>query len=311
MQYRDLSGYLKEQFGCKVYKLSLVGCTTCPNRDGTVGSRGCIFCSESGSGEFAEQKAQSIAVQIEKAKQRVSKKLKGTDRVKYIAYFQSFTNTYAPIDYLRQIFFDAITHEDIAVLSIATRPDCLSDEVLNLLGELNAIKPVWVELGLQTVHDITARLIRRGYELDIYDKAVEKLRKIGITVVAHMIIGLPNETEQMIFDTASHIGKTADGIKIHCLYVQQNTDLAEMYKNGEFELPEMHEYIRLLAGCIERLPESTVIHRLTGDGDKRTLIAPMWTANKRNVLNTIRAEFKRLDLKQGKLIKSIENAPDI
>ena len=300
MQYRDLSGYLKETFGCKVYKLSLVGCVSCPNRDGTVGTGGCIFCSETGAGEFAEKQATTVSEQIEKAKIRVANKLKNAEKVKYIAYFQSFTNTYAPIDYLRDIFYSAIENEEVAVLSIATRPDCLSEEVIELLNELNKIKPVWVELGLQTVHEKTAQFIRRGYSLDVYDDAVSRLHAVGVTVIAHMIIGLPGETEEMIFDTARHIGETADGIKIHCLYVQEGTDLAEIYRKGEITLPDMEEYIRLLGGCIERLPEKTVIHRMTGDGDKKTLIAPLWTANKRKVLNTIYAEFMRLDITQGR-----------
>ena len=300
MQYRDLSGYLKETFGCKVYKLSLVGCVSCPNRDGTVGTGGCIFCSETGAGEFAEKQAATVSEQIEKAKIRVANKLKNAEKVKYIAYFQSFTNTYAPIDYLRDIFYSAIENEEVAVLSIATRPDCLSEEVIELLNELNKIKPVWVELGLQTIHEKTAQFIRRGYSLDVYDDAVSRLHAVGVTVIAHMIIGLPGETEEMIFDTARHIGETADGIKIHCLYVQEGTDLAEIYRKGEITLPNMEEYIRLLGGCIERLPEKTVIHRMTGDGDKKTLIAPLWTANKRKVLNTIYAEFMRLDITQGR-----------
>lgn len=301
MRYRDLSGYLKEQFGCKVYKLSLVGCKSCPNRDGTVGSRGCIFCSSDGSGEFAEQTAESIAYQLEAAKKRVAGKLKNAQNVKYIAYFQSFTNTYAPISKLRQMFFDAISCPDIVVLSVATRPDCLPDEVISLLAEINRIKPVWVELGLQTVHESTAAYIRRGYPLEVYDEAASRLRASGITVIAHMIIGLPGESEQMIYETARHIGKTADGIKLHMLYVQRNTDLEKEYADGKFTLPDMYEYIRLLAGCIERLTPDTVIHRLTGDGDKRTLIAPMWTADKKKVLNTIRAEFERLGVTQGRL----------
>ncbi|MEE1127437.1 MAG: TIGR01212 family radical SAM protein [Acutalibacteraceae bacterium] len=300
MQYRDLSGYLKETFGCKVYKLSLVGCVSCPNRDGTVGTGGCIFCSETGAGEFAEKQAATVSEQIEKAKIRVANKLKNAEKVKYIAYFQSFTNTYAPIYYLRDIFYSAIENEEVAVLSIATRPDCLSEEVIELLNELNKIKPVWVELGLQTVHEKTAQFIRRGYSLDVYDDAVSRLHAVDVTVIAHMIIGLPGETEEMIFDTARHIGETADGIKIHCLYVQEGTDLAEIYRKGEITLPNMEEYIRLLGGCIERLPEKTVIHRMTGDGDKKTLIAPLWTANKRKVLNTIYAEFMRLDITQGR-----------
>ena len=293
MQINDLSGYLKRQFGCKVYKLSLVGCTSCPNRDGTVGVGGCIFCSENGSGEFAEKKAASVLEQIEAAKTQVAKKIKTNENVKYIAYFQSFTNTYGPIDELKKMFTEAISHPDIVVLSIATRPDCLSKEVLALLSELSAIKPVWVELGLQTIHKKSAEYIRRGYELSVYDTAVEELHKIGVSVIAHMIIGLPNESRDMIYETAEYIGKTADGIKMHMLYVQKATDLYEEYKKGLVPLFDMDEYIDILIGCIERLPEKTVIHRMTGDGDKKTLIAPMWTADKRRVLNSINSQFRK------------------
>ena len=301
MQINDLSGYLKRLFGCKVYKLSLVGCTSCPNRDGTIGVGGCIFCSENGSGEFAEKKKNSVADQIEAAKKQVAKKLKGNQEVKYIAYFQSFTNTYAPIDNLRKLFFAAINHPDIAILSIATRPDCLSSEVIALLKELNCIKPVWVELGLQTIHKKTAEYIRRGYELAVYDEAVKVLHEIGISVITHMIIGLPGESEQMIYETAEHIGKTADGIKIHTLYVQKGTDLYNEYQKGLVPIFDMDRYINILIGCIERLPENIVIHRMTGDGDKKTLVAPMWTANKRHVLNSINARFKAVQIKQGRL----------
>ena len=301
MQINDLSGYLKRQFGCKVYKLSLVGCTSCPNRDGTVGVGGCIFCSESGSGEFAEKAKSSVTEQIEAAKKQVAKKIKEGEKVKYIAYFQSFTNTYAPIGRLREMFFAAIEHPDIAVLSIATRPDCLSGEVIALLNQLTKIKPVWVELGLQTIHKRSAEYIRRGYELAVYDKAVKSLHEIGVSVIAHMIIGLPSETEQMIYETAEYIGKTADGIKMHTLYVQKDTDLYTEYQKGQVPLLDMDKYIDILVGCIERLPESVVIHRMTGDGDKKTLVAPMWTANKRHVLNSISARFRETEIKQGRL----------
>ena len=301
MQINGLSGYLKRLFGCKVYKLSLVGCTSCPNRDGTIGVGGCIFCSENGSGEFAEKKKNSVADQIEASKKQVAKKLKGNQEVKYIAYFQSFTNTYAPIDELRKLFFSAINHPDIAILSIATRPDCLSSEVIALLKELNCIKPVWVELGLQTIHKKTAEYIRRGYELAVYDEAVKVLHETDISVITHMIIGLPGESEQMIYETAEHIGKTADGIKIHTLYVQKGTDLYNEYQKGLVPIFDMDRYINILIGCIERLPENIVIHRMTGDGDKKTLVAPMWTANKRHVLNSINARFKAVQIKQGRL----------
>lgn len=298
--YRSLNDYLKEKFGCKVYKLALSGGMSCPNRDGTLSNKGCIFCSGLGSGDFSEQKCGSIFEQIEKAKSRVANKIKTN---KYIAYFQDFTNTYAPIEYLEKIFTEAISHPDIVALSIATRPDCLPDDVLNLLEKLNKIKPVWVELGLQTIHPATAELINRQYDLSVFDQAVFNLKNRGIEVVVHMIIGLPFETEEMIYETAEYIGKSnADGIKIHLLHVLKGTKLAEMYEKGNFTLPTLEEYTELLIGCLKRIPPEMVIHRLTGDGAKKDLIAPLWSADKKRVLNYINSEFKRQELKQGELL---------
>lgn len=297
--YNSLNEHLKKRFGCKVYKLALSGGMTCPNRDGTLGSKGCIFCSTKGSGDFAEVKCDNITQQIESAKKRVESKIKNG---KYIAYFQDFTNTYAPLEHLENIFTEAINHPDIVALSIATRPDCLPNQVLCLLEKLNKIKPVWVELGLQTIHPATARYIRRGYELCVFEEAVKNLKAIGVEVVVHMIIGLPSETDDMIFDTAKYIGRSgADGIKIHLLHVLKDTDLAIDYANGYFETLSLEKYTSLLIGCLKRIPKTMVVHRLTGDGAKRELIAPLWSADKKTVLNYINNELKKSNLEQGQL----------
>ena len=299
MHYNTLNDYLRSRFGRKVYKLSLRGVTTCPNRDGTVGARGCIFCSESGSGEFAACGA-DITAQIADAKRRVADKV--PKDAGYIAYFQSFTNTYAPVDALRPLFTAAMAGEDIVALSVATRPDCLGEDVLELLEELNARKPVWVELGLQTVHEASAQYIRRGYDLSVFDAAVRKLKDRGIEVIVHQIIGLRGETEEMIYATARHIARSgADGVKFHLLHVLRGTDLAAEYEEGDVQTLEREEYFRLLAGCIERIRPDMVIHRLTGDGAKRDLIAPMWSADKKAVLNALRRYLVQHDVTQGRL----------
>ena len=286
MHYIALNDYLRARFGRKVYKLSLRGVSSCPNRDGTVGTRGCIFCSDTGSGEFAAC-GDSIAAQLADAKRRVAEKVPSD--AGYIAYFQSFTNTYAPVEVLRPLFTAAIEPEDIVALSIATRPDCLGDDVLDLLAELNERKPVWVELGLQTIHPATARYIRRGYDFAVFDAAVQKLKARGIEVIVHQIIGLPGESEEMVYATADHIAHSgADGVKFHLLHVLRGTDLAADYEAGQFAALEMEDYFRLLCGCIQRLPPQMVIHRLTGDGAKRDLIAPLWSADKKRVLNALR-----------------------
>ncbi len=294
MAYRSLSESLKETFGCKVYKLSLDGGMTCPNRDGTVGTRGCIFCS--GAGEFAAA-GESMAQQIALAKKRVEQK---NPSGRYIAYFQSFTNTFAPVSHLRELFTAAMEPEEVVALAIATRADCLGDEVLDLLEELNRRKPLWVELGLQTIHEKTADYIRRGCELAAFDRATHELKRRGITVILHMILGLPGETSEEIFATADYIAHSgADGVKFHLLYVQEGTDLAEEYRAGRVKVLEKEEYIPLLAECVQRMPPDMVIHRLTGDGDKRTLIAPLWSADKKRVLNDIRRYFEENGVEQG------------
>ncbi len=295
MKYYSLNRYLQDTFGEKLYKIAINGGFTCPNRDGTLGTRGCIFCSGSGSGEFAENADLSVTEQINRGKARVEKKFRGS---RYIAYFQAYTNTYAPAARLRSLFTEAIRHPDIAVLSIATRPDCLPDEVIALLGELNRIKPVWVELGLQTVHEQTAEFIRRGYGLTVYDDAVRRLKKAGLSVITHVILGLPGETREMMKDTVRHVvrvsetyqedtGFNRDGIKLQLLHVLENTDLAALYRAGEFELLKLEAYTELVCECLALLPEYFVVHRITGDGAKRLLIAPKWSADKKRVLNTL------------------------
>ena len=297
-----LNDYLKSTFGTKVYKLALSNATTCPNRDGKIGVGGCIFCSKEGSGNFAESATDSINFQIEKAKQRVIEK--AGKNAKYIAYFQSFSATYAPIEALRKSFYDAILHKDIVALSIATRPDCLGKEVLELLNELNKIKPVWVELGLQTSNETSAKYIRRGYENTVYENAVTSLKTIGVIVITHMIIGLPNEDKTDIINTARYIADIgSDGIKFHLLHVLKNTDLEIDYNFNKFSLPSLEEYAEILAECIMNISPRMIIHRLTGDGAKNELIAPLWSADKKKVLNYLNKYFKKINLIQGEHYK--------
>lgn len=285
MEYLSFNKYLKDKFGQKVYKISLDGGFTCPNRDGKTGTRGCIFCSKGGSGDFAESREMSITEQIESGKKKVEKKIKSG---KYIAYFQAFTNTYAPIEMLRQKYEEAINHPDIVALSIATRPDCLGDDVLRLLDEMNKIKPVFVELGLQTIHQKSAKYIRRGYDLSVYDKAVRDLKKIGVSVVVHVILGLPNESENDMLETVKYVCESgANGIKLQLLHVIDGTDLAKDYEKGLFKTLEFDEYVNLIVKCVKIIPKDIVIHRLTGDGAKKDLIAPLWSADKKRVLNAI------------------------
>lgn len=285
MEYLSFNKYLKDKFGQKVYKISLDGGFTCPNRDGKTGTRGCIFCSEGGSGDFAESREMSITEQIESGKKKVEKKIKSG---KYIAYFQAFTNTYAPVEMLRQKYEEAINHPDIVALSIATRPDCLGDDVLKLLDEMNKIKPVFVELGLQTIHQKSAKYIRRGYDLSVYDKAVRDLKKIGVNVVVHVILGLPNESENDMLETVKYVCESgANGIKLQLLHVIDGTDLAKDYEKGLFKTLEFDEYVNLIVKCVKIIPKDIIIHRLTGDGAKKDLIAPLWSADKKRVLNAI------------------------
>lgn len=283
-----LSDHYKEVFGCKVYKLSLDGGFSCPNRDGTLGTGGCIFCT--GSGEFAEGGPDPIPVQLERAKARVAAKNKGG---KYMAYFQAFTNTYAPVEKLRRLYFDAIAPEDIVGLAIGTRPDCLGEDVVALLSEVNRIKPVSVELGLQTIHADTARYIRRGYSAEVYYDAVRRLKAENIEVVTHIILGLPGETEDKTLETTrAAVAAGTDGVKFHLLHVLRGTDLARDYEAGKFSCMTLEEYGAILQKCIALLPETVVIHRITGDGAKRDLIAPLWSADKKRVLNYLHGILK-------------------
>ena len=297
MYYYSLNEYLKQTFGEKVYKLSLDGGMTCPNRDGTLDTRGCIFCSAGGSGEFAAERGKSVAAQIEEAKRRITAK---SDCRRFIAYFQPFSNTYAPVERLRALFEQAMAPDDIAALSVATRPDCLGDDTVTLLAELNRQKPVWVELGLQTIHAKTARYIRRGYDLSVYDDAVRRLHAVGVQVITHVILGLPGESREEILQSVRYAGERSDGVKLQLLHVLKGTDLQKDYEAGRFSVLSMEAYIDLLCDCVEILPRDTVIHRLTGDGDKRLLVAPLWSADKKRVLNAINRAFRERNIEQGK-----------
>lgn len=297
-RYYSLDYYLKQTYGEKLYKIALDGGMTCPNRDGTLGARGCIFCSAGGSGDFAGDRHTSITEQIEAGKAQSIRKHNGSS---YIAYFQAYTNTYAPVSYLRSVFTEAINHPDIRILSIATRPDCLNDDVLALLAELNKKKPVWVELGLQTIHEETAQFIRRGYKLPVFEDALRKLRKIGITVIVHTILCLPGESREMMLDTIRYLNtQDIQGIKLQLLHILKHTDLADYYEKHPFHLPSREEYYELLGMCICNLRPDIVIHRLTGDGPRKLLVAPLWTGNKRQVLNGMQRYFKEQNIWQGK-----------
>lgn len=297
MYYYSLNEYLRHHFGGPVYKLSLNGGMTCPNRDGKIDTRGCIFCSAGGSGEFAASAVLDIDKQIESAKRLVTGKTKAES---FIAYFQPFTNTYADVSYLEKIFMQAIMRDDVCALSVATRPDCLENDKLELLSRLNKIKPVFVELGLQTVHSRTASYIRRGYELDVFDKAVADLKSIGINVVVHIILGLPGESREDMLESVSYVAHSgADGIKLQLLHLLKGTDLATEYEKEPFHILTLDEYTELICDCIELLPPDMVVHRITGDGDKKLLIEPQWSGNKRLVLNTINKALRERNVIQG------------
>lgn len=302
--YYSLHAMLQERFHEKVYKLSLNGGMTCPNRDGTLGTRGCIFCSAGGSGDFAADRLLSVTRQIEQQKALIAKK---RPVHKFIAYFQAYTNTYAPVPYLEKLFREAICHPDIVALSIGTRPDCLGDDVLDLLDRLNRIKPVWVELGLQTIHEDTARYIRRGYALDCFEKAVKDLRARSLEVIVHTILGLPGEDRERTLQTIRYLnGQPIQGIKLQLLHVLKGTDLALDYERGLFETLTMESYLTLLIACLERLSPDIVVHRLTGDGPKDLLIAPVWSSAKRTVLNELHRRMKLENTWQGRLYHSTE-----
>lgn len=296
--YHSLDYMLRDRFGEKVYKVTLNGGMSCPNRDGTLGCRGCIFCSQGGSGDFAADAALSITEQIDSQIRVLSAK---RPIHKYIAYFQAYTNTYGPIGHLRKIFTEAIEHPSVVALSIGTRPDCLGEDVLELLDELNQIKPVWVELGLQTIHEDTARYIRRGYPLSCFESAVNNLRMRKIEVIVHTILGLPGENTERILETMEYLNHMdIQGIKLQLLHVLKGTDLAEDYLEGKFKVYEREEYLDLLISCLEHLDPKIVIHRMTGDGPKDLLLAPLWTSRKREVLNLLHHQMKISDSWQGK-----------
>lgn len=298
-RYHSLDYYLKETFGTKVYKLSLDGGMTCPNRDGTLGKGGCIFCSSGGSGDFAAKTSNSIKEQINTAKSLVKNKI---EHGLYIAYFQAYTNTYAPVSYLRELFYEAIKQPDIVALSIGTRPDCLPEDVLDLLDELGRIKPVWIELGLQTIKEETATFIHRGYPLAVFDTAVEQLRKRNIQVIVHLILGLPFETKENMLESVSYVSKLdIQGIKLQLMHVLKGTALEQVFKEhpDAFAMLDFNNYVDTLIECIELLPSNIVIHRITGDGPKNLLLAPLWSSDKKRVLNTIHQEFKKRNTYQG------------
>ncbi|MBP3233305.1 MAG: TIGR01212 family radical SAM protein [Eubacterium sp.] len=289
MEYISVNKYIQSKYGKKLYKIAINAGFTCPNRDGTLDTRGCIFCSGQGSGDFAGSPSLSITEQIENGKKLISSKFKkNVDSPAYIAYFQAFTNTYAPVDRLKKLYMEAVNHPDIAIISIATRPDALPEEVLELLDEINHIKPVWIELGLQTIHDRTAKYIRRCYSLDVYDRAVAELKVRNIEVITHVILGLPGETREDMLETVDYVGRSGvQGIKLQLLHVIEGTDLAEDYRKRFFECMSMQEYVELIYDAIKILPDDMVIHRMTGDGAKKTLIAPLWSMDKKKVLNTL------------------------
>lgn len=284
-----LNQHYRSRFGCKVYKLSLDGGFTCPNRDGTLDTRGCIFCSASGGGEFAQAPCGNVAQQLEQAKARVSAKNKNG---KYIAYFQSFTGTYGPVRRLASLYREAMAPEDVLGLAIATRPDCLPEDVIAFLAQLNTEKPVYIELGLQTIHAQTASYIRRGYATEVYYDAVRRLKAAGLNVVTHIILGLPGETPAMAAATTrAAVDAGTDGVKFHLLHVLKGTDLEADYHAGKFQCLSLEEYALWLKSCLQVLPEQIVLHRITGDGAKRDLIAPLWSADKKRVLNYLNAHL--------------------
>lgn len=312
MVINNLSDYLKKRFGHKIYKISLNAGMTCPNRDGKLDTRGCIFCSKGGSGDFASSSLLSITKQIEHGKALVQRKINNATNVPcYIAYFQAYTNTYASLEYLEQVYTEAATNDEIAAISIATRPDCIDHDILKLIYRIHQIKPVFIELGLQTSNEDTATYIRRGYTNDIFKQAVELINEINlqipdvnkqIHIVVHMIIGLPGETYEHMEDTIHYINSfPIHGVKLQLLHVLKNTDLAEDYEKNKFQVLSMEEYTDILIKLIQNLRSDIVIHRMTGDGPKKILIAPLWSGNKRNVLNYINRRLSETDCCQGSL----------
>ncbi len=307
--YNSVDYYFKKIYNRKIYKIAIDGGMTCPNRDGVIDTRGCIFCSKGGSGEFAvpfDKEHPSVLLQLEKGKELIKSKI-GED-TRFLAYFQPYTNTYAPIETLRQLYTEALSDEEVVGLSIATRPDCLSEDVLILLDELKEEYPdkfIWIELGLQTIHRKTAAYIRRGYELDVFEDAFKKLNNISIPVIVHVILGLPGETEDMMLQTIEYLNTfPIFGIKLQLLHVIADTDLAIDYANRDFEVLTKEEYLNIVIECIEHLCPDIVIHRLTGDGSKDTLIAPLWSLNKKDILNSLIKQMKEQESYQGKMYEN-------
>lgn len=296
-RYISLNRALREEFGGKVMKLSLDGGFTCPNRDGKVGKKGCIFCSELGSGEFAGSRSDSLEKQAEKQKELLSSKW---DSDKYIVYFQNFTNTYKPVEELRKLYYQALDMEGVVGLAIATRPDCLDEDVLDLLEEINEKTYLWIELGLQSIHEKTRKFIRSGYPLKKYDQAVENLKSRNIKIVTHIILGLAEETNEDILETVKYVSrKKTWGIKLHSLYIQKQTDLYDYYIENPFYIRSREEYVNLIADSIELLEENMVVHRVTGDGKRSLLHEPKWTTNKLKVITSIDQELKKRNSYQG------------
>lgn len=292
MDIYTTNAYIRDTFGEKLYKISLNAGTTCPNRDGKAGTGGCIFCSASGSGDFSEDAVMSIDEQIELAKKRISGKRK-CDR--YIAYFQSYTNTYGDVDALREKFLAAARRDDIAAVSIASRPDCFGLEVIDMIKDIIAVKPVWIELGLQTANDRTAQLINRCYDISVYDETMNRLRELGVHIIVHMIIGLPGETKEDMIDTVRYIVRSgANGIKLQLLHVLRGTVLEKMYEEGVFRALTFAEYADILCDCLKELPPDMVVHRFTGDGPKNILVAPLWSADKKRVINDLNRIISKL-----------------
>ena len=300
-RFHNLNYFLRNKFGEKVFKISLDGGFSCPNRDGTISKGGCLFCSERGSGDFAGDRDFSISRQFNDIKTMMSKKWKSG---KYIAYFQAYTNTYAPIDVLKQKYEEALKQEGVVALAIATRPDCLGDEVLDLLEEINKKFYVWDELGLQTCNDETARKINRGYKLEVFEDAIKRLKERNIDFVVHSIFGLPGETKEDMLKTVDYIAHSgAQGVKFHLLHLMKGTPLVKLYERGELEFLEEEDYIDLLCKSVEMLPQEMVIHRLTGDAPRDLLIGPMWSLKKWEILNAIDRTMEENDVYQGKKFK--------
>ncbi|MDO4690828.1 MAG: TIGR01212 family radical SAM protein [Fusobacterium sp.] len=293
-----INNFLKKEFGEKIYKLSLDGGFSCPNRDGKLSYGGCIFCSESGSGEFAATKIKTISEQIDEQIKSISKKFNGK---KYIAYFQNFTNTYAPVEYLKRIYEEALKHPNIIGLAIATRPDCIDDEILNLLVSFNKKTFLWIELGLQTINDDVANFFNRGYKTAIYENITKKLNERKIKFVTHIILGLPYEKKEDSLNTALFAEKCGTwGLKLHLMYVVKGTKLETLYKNSELKIYKKEDYVKKIISILENISYNIIIHRITGDGDKKTLVAPLWSLNKKDVLNSIQKKLKESKTFQGK-----------